>query len=94
MTPFRLHNARLPLKSVSKLTFASLLLTAAAAVFAIAFASEPAAKQSMELCKHQYALCTSALCIPQPDDPTKAICFCAVEEGASHVVGAVQHNSA
>jgi hypothetical protein len=37
----------------------------------------------MQLCKHQYALCTSALCIPQPGDPTKAICFCAVEEGAS-----------
>ncbi len=27
--------------------------------------------------------CTSALCIPQPGDPTKAICVCAVEEGAS-----------
>ena len=37
----------------------------------------------MQLCKHQYALCTSALCIPQPGYPTKAICFCAVEEGAS-----------
>lgn len=35
------------------------------------------------LCKHEYALCTSALCIPQPDDPNKAVCFCDVEEGAS-----------
>lgn len=38
---------------------------------------------SMHLCKHQYALCTSALCVPQPGDPKKAVCFCDVEEGAS-----------
>jgi hypothetical protein len=69
--------------SLIKLTFACFLLTAAAAVFAIVLGYEQAAKPNMELCKHQYALCTSALCIPQPDDPTKAICFCAVEEGAS-----------
>ena len=66
-----------------KLSFASFLLIAAAAVFTIAFGNEQAAKSETQLCKHQYALCTSALCIPQPDDPTKAICFCAVEEGAS-----------
>lgn len=35
------------------------------------------------LCKHQYALCTSAICVPQPGDSTKAICFCDVEEGAN-----------
>lgn len=35
------------------------------------------------LCKHQFALCTSAICVPQPDDPSKAICFCDVEEGPS-----------
>ena len=64
-------------------SFASFLLIAAAAVFTIAFGNEQAAKSDMQLCKHQYALCTSALCIPQPGDPTKAICFCAVEEGAS-----------
>ena len=69
--------------SLIKLTCACLLLTAAVAVFTIAFGTEQAAKPGMELCKHQYALCTSALCIPQPDDPTKAICFCAVEDGAS-----------
>jgi hypothetical protein len=34
-----------------------------------------------QLCKHEYALCTSALCVPQPGDSTKAICFCDVEEG-------------
>ncbi len=66
-----------------KLGFASFLLVAAIAVFTFAFGSEQAAKSNMQLCKHQYALCTSALCIPQPGDPTKAICFCAVEEGAS-----------
>ena len=66
-----------------RLSFGSFLLIAAAAVFTIAFGNEQAAKSDMQLCKHQYALCTSALCIPQPDDPTKAICFCAVEEGAS-----------
>ncbi len=66
-----------------RLSFASFLLFAAAAVFTIAFGNEQAAKSDMQLCKHQYALCTSALCIPQPGDPTKAICFCAVEEGAS-----------
>ena len=66
-----------------RLSFASFLLIAAAAVFTIAFGNEQAAKSNMQLCKHQYALCTSALCIPQPGDPTKAICFCAVEEGAS-----------
>jgi hypothetical protein len=69
--------------SLIKLSFASFLLVAAIAVFAVAFGSEQAAKSNMQLCKHQYALCTSALCVPQPGDPTKAICFCAVEEGAS-----------
>ena len=69
--------------SLIKLSFASLLIIAAVAVFAIAFGAEQAAKSTMLLCKHQYALCTSALCIPQPGDPTKAICFCDVEEGAS-----------
>jgi len=66
-----------------RLSFASFLLIAAAAVFTIAFGNEQAAKSDMQLFKHQYALCTSALCIPQPGDPTKAICVCAVEEGAS-----------
>jgi hypothetical protein len=37
----------------------------------------------MQLCNHSYALCTSARCIPDPNNPEKAICFCEVEEGAS-----------
>lgn len=72
-----------PLMNLIRLSFAFLSLIAAAAVFTIAFGDEQAAKSDMQLCKHQYALCTSALCIPQPGDPTKAICFCAVEQGAS-----------
>jgi hypothetical protein len=43
-----------------RLSFASFLLIAAAAVFTIAFGNEQAAKLDMQLCKHQYALCTSA----------------------------------
>jgi hypothetical protein len=66
-----------------RVSFASFLLFAAAAVFTIAFGNEQAAKSDMQLCKHQYALCTAALCIPQPGDRPKAICFCAVEESAS-----------
>jgi len=64
-----------------KLNFAYFLFIAAA--FAIVHGFEQAASPNMQLCKHQYALCTSALCISQPDDPAKAICFCDVEEGAS-----------
>jgi hypothetical protein len=33
------------------------------------------------LCVQEYALCTSAQCIPDPNDHTKAICFCDVERG-------------
>jgi hypothetical protein len=66
-----------------KLSFAFVLVIAAAAVFTFAFGSKQAAKSNMLLCKHQYALCTSALCVPQPGDPTKAICFCDVQDGAS-----------
>jgi hypothetical protein len=77
------HIGRNPHTSLIKLSFASFLLVAAIAFFTLAFGSEQAAKSNMQLCKHQYALCTSALCIPQPGDPTKAICFCDVEEGAS-----------
>lgn len=38
---------------------------------------------SNHLCKQQYALCTSAPCIPVPGEPGKAICMCDVEEGPS-----------
>lgn len=52
------------------------------AVAAVAFSYDQT-KNSNTLCKHQYAVCTSALCVPQPGDPTKAVCFCDVEEGVS-----------
>ena len=68
--------------SLIKVGLACFFLIAAAAVFAIALSNEQATG-AMRLCKNQYALCTSALCIPQPGDPTKAICFCEVEQGAS-----------
>jgi hypothetical protein len=83
MLNLRQHIGGSPLTNLIRLSFASFLLIAAAAVFTIAFGNVQPAKSDMQLCKHQYALCTSALCIPQPGDPTKAICFCAVEEGAS-----------
>jgi hypothetical protein len=35
------------------------------------------------LCRHQFALCTSAPCIPEPGNPKVAICSCDVEEGPS-----------
>ena len=40
-------------------------------------------KSENRLCNQQFALCTSALCVPQPGDTTKAICFCDVKEGFS-----------
>lgn len=52
------------------------------AVF-LAAASYQHAKQENRLCQHRFALCTSALCIPLPNEPDKAICFCDVEEGPS-----------
>src|SRR4029079_16315991 len=69
--------------SLIKIGLSCSFLIAAVAVFTIALGNEKAAKSSMQLCKHQYALCTSALCIPQPGDPTKAISFCDVQDGAS-----------
>jgi hypothetical protein len=53
------------------------------AVLAVVFGCDQIKSVMMRLCKHQYALCTSALCVPQPGDPSKAICFCDVEEGVS-----------
>jgi hypothetical protein len=55
----------------------------ALAVCAVVFGGDYVSNSSMQLCTHQYALCTSALCVPQPDDPNKAICFCDVENGSS-----------
>ncbi len=62
-----------------KTAFISYILPVAA-VLLVSFAYSKA-KGTNQLCKHEYALCTSALCIPDPNDSTKAICFCDVEEG-------------
>jgi hypothetical protein len=55
----------------------------ALAVCAVVFGKDYVSNTNMQLCKHEYALCTSALCVPQPDNPNQAICFCDVEKGPS-----------
>lgn len=35
------------------------------------------------VCDQEYALCTSARCIPSPDNSARAICDCVVEQGKS-----------
>lgn len=35
------------------------------------------------VCEQTYALCTSAMCIPDPKDPAKLICDCAIQQGKS-----------
>lgn len=54
-----------------------------AAVIAIAAGYEKVNNAEYILCRQQYALCTSAPCIPDPEDPTKTICVCDVLEGPS-----------
>jgi hypothetical protein len=53
------------------------------AVLAVAIGCQRENSTGMQLCHQQYALCTSAICIPQPGDPSQAICTCDVEEGPS-----------
>jgi hypothetical protein len=36
------------------------------------------------LCQQQFALCTSAPCIPEPGNPKVAICTCDVQEGVNY----------
>lgn len=52
-------------------------------IFLINSSCEKSRKQKMYICDQQYALCTSAHCIPSPEHPTESICFCDVEEGKS-----------
>ena len=40
-----------------------------------------AARAENYFCQQQFALCTSAPCIPQPGNPKVAMCMCAVEDG-------------
>jgi hypothetical protein len=54
------------------------------AVLVVVFGCEKLkSSNEMYMCNHQFALCTSALCVPMPGDATKAICTCDVQEGAS-----------
>lgn len=60
------------------------ILTFAALAFAVAiaaFTNPPRAEAANYLCHQQFALCTSAPCIPQPGNPSVSICVCDVEEG-------------
>ncbi len=54
-----------------------------AGVLALSLGYSKESNGEMRICNQQYALCTSAHCVPQPGDPTKAICSCDVEEGSS-----------
>jgi hypothetical protein len=49
----------------------------------VAFGYKKSGGPHMHLCEHQFALCTSAKCIPEPGDSSKAICFCDVINGPS-----------
>jgi len=48
-----------------------------------AFGHAESAAAENYLCQQQFALCTSAPCIPEPGDPKVAICSCDVEDGPS-----------
>ena len=48
-----------------------------------AFAHAESAQAENYLCQQQFALCTSAPCIPEPGNPKVAICSCDVEDGPS-----------
>src|SRR3984893_1238051 len=39
------------------------------------------------LCDQQFALCTSANCVPAPGDPKVALCTCAVWDGKGGTTG-------
>jgi hypothetical protein len=64
--------------------FAKLLALPAvlAAIFAAFGSGEPASAENY-LCRQQFALCTSAPCIPQPGSTKVAMCTCDVEDGPS-----------
>lgn len=52
-------------------------------VFVVVLGCNPSSKTNAQICDQQYALCTSAICVPQPGDPTKAVCICDVQQGKS-----------
>jgi hypothetical protein len=52
-----------------------------AAMLAAAFGHTQPISAKNYLCNQQFALCTSAPCIPEPGNPKAAICTCDVQEG-------------
>jgi hypothetical protein len=63
--------------------FSSILTYLVPVIAVAAVACTYKESQAMYVCKHPYALCTSAICVPQPGDPSKAICQCDIEDGPS-----------
>lgn len=60
-------------------------LSTAIAALLVAFGVYTIDQKASEghICSQEYALCTSAPCIPDPQDPKKSICFCTVQQGKS-----------
>jgi hypothetical protein len=67
------------MKSINDLLLSYLLPVVGVVTASFAFDSS----STSQLCHQDYALCTSAMCVPDPSDSSKAICFCDVESGAS-----------
>jgi hypothetical protein len=65
------------MQSIKFLTFAVIVAVSAA------FGSTKPASAENYLCRQQFALCTSAPCIPQPGNSKVAMCTCDVEDGPS-----------
>jgi hypothetical protein len=63
-------------------SFSLRALSVMAALIA-AFGHAESVQAENYLCQQQFALCTSAPCIPEPGNPTVAICSCDVEDGPS-----------
>lgn len=66
--------------------FISYVLPVLAAVVMLIVASSYTSidnSSGFQLCNHKYALCTSAKCVPVPNNPTQAICSCSIEKGPS-----------
>src|SRR5947209_19750292 len=62
--------------SMNSISLRILLVVAAAALGFVV----PAPAENY-FCQQQFALCTSAPCIPEPGNPKVAICTCDVENG-------------
>ena len=73
---------------------ASLRIVPILLVLIVAFGYVPCALAENYLCQQQFALCTSAPCIPAPGNPKVAICRCDVEEGPNLATGCVRHRQA